>query len=141
MKLILKRLVPGLLLFGLLTTSALAQTRIATVDLRKLFENYYKTKIADAALKDRAAEMDKSHNEMLNDWKKAKEEYQKLLMAANDQAISSRGKRQAHEGRGRQAEGNQRYRRGHGQVAHGVEVEAGIAAGLAARRIPARPHG
>ncbi|MEY2466321.1 MAG: outer membrane protein [Verrucomicrobiota bacterium] len=92
MKLILKRFVPVLVLLGLFSTSALAQTRIATVDLRKLFENYYKTKIADTALKDRAAEMDKSHVELLDGWKKAKDEYQKLLASANDQAVSSEEK-------------------------------------------------
>jgi outer membrane protein len=92
MKLILKRFVPVLVLLGLFSASALAQTRIATVDLRKLFENYYKTKIADTALKDRAAEMDKSHVELLDGWKKAKDEYQKLLASANDQAVSSEEK-------------------------------------------------
>jgi outer membrane protein len=92
MKMILKRLIPCLVLLALFSTSAFAQTRIATVDLRKLFENYYKTKIADAALKDRAAEMDKSHLEMIDGWKKSKEDYQKLLTSANDQAVSSEEK-------------------------------------------------
>jgi outer membrane protein len=92
MKMIVKRFVPILVLLALFSTSALAQTRIATVDLRKLFENYYKTKIADSALKDRAAEMDKSHMELLDGWKKAKDDYQKLLASANDQAVSSEEK-------------------------------------------------
>lgn len=89
MKMILRKLIPGLVLMSLLSTSAFAQGRIATVDLRKLFDNYWKTKQADAALKDRAAEMDKSHKEMIEGWKKAKEDYQTLLADANDQAVSS----------------------------------------------------
>jgi outer membrane protein len=77
-----------LLLAGF-ASPALAETRIATVDLRKVFDNYWKTKQADAALKDRAADMEKEHTNMLNDWKKAKEEYQSLLSTASDQAVST----------------------------------------------------
>ena len=89
MTLFLKKLVPGLILFGMLTVPAFGQGRIATVDLRKLFDNYWKTKQADAALKDRAAEMDKSHKELLENWKKAKDDYLKLSSAAGDQAVSA----------------------------------------------------
>lgn len=65
-----------------------AQTRIATLDLRKVFDNYWKRKQADAAVKDRAAEMEREHTTMVADWKKSKEEYQSLLASANDQAVS-----------------------------------------------------
>jgi outer membrane protein len=78
----------GLLLVSIMSGSALAQGRIATIDLRKVFDNYWKTKQADAALKDRAADMEKEHKNMLEDWKKAKEDYQTLLNSANDQAVS-----------------------------------------------------
>ncbi len=86
---VLRRIVPGLLLISLLSGSAHAQVRIGTVDLRKLFDNYWKTKQADSALKERAADMEKEHKAMLDDWKKAKEDYQTLLSSANDQAVSS----------------------------------------------------
>jgi outer membrane protein len=86
---LLRKMVPGLLLISLLSGSASAQSRIATVDLRKIFDNYWKTKQADAALKERAADMEKEHKNMLDDWKKAKEDYQTLLSSANDQAVSS----------------------------------------------------
>ena len=88
MKSLLCKLVPGLLLVSLLGGSAWAQGRIATVDLRKVFDNYWKTKQADAALKDRAADIDKDHKIMLDDWKKAKDEYQTLLTEANNQTLS-----------------------------------------------------
>jgi outer membrane protein len=71
-----------------LSGSVWAQGRVATVDLRKVFDGYWKTKKADAALKDRAADMEKEHKGMLDDWKKAKEEYQTLLTDANNQALS-----------------------------------------------------
>jgi outer membrane protein len=89
MKMILRNVLPGLLLVTLLSGPAFAQTRIGTVDLRKVFDGYWKTKQADAALKDRAADMDKSHKEMLDGWRKAKEDYAKLLSDANDQAVSA----------------------------------------------------
>ncbi len=86
---LLRKLVPLFVLISLLGGSANAQTRIGTVDLRKIFDNYWKTKQADSALKDRAADMEKEHKTMLDDWKKAKEDYQTLLSSANDQAVSS----------------------------------------------------
>jgi outer membrane protein len=85
----LSRFIPACLLVVCLTSSAGAQSRIATVDLRKVFDNYWKTKQADAALKERAADMEKEHTNMLNDWRKAKEDYQNLLTSASDQAVSA----------------------------------------------------
>ena len=86
---LIRKIVPGLLLLSLLSSPAWGQGRIATIDLRKVFDGYWKTKQADAALKDRAADMEKEHKNMLEDWKKAKEDYQGLLAGANDQAVSS----------------------------------------------------
>ena len=88
MKRFLKMLIPGVLLLGFLTAPAFGQARIATVDMRRLFDGYWKTKQADVSLKDRAADMEKEHKNMLEDWKKAKEDYQTLLSGANDQAVS-----------------------------------------------------
>lgn len=79
----------AVLVTGLMTLSASAQGRIATVDLGKLFENYWKTKQAESALKDRVADLDKESKAMAEDLKKGNEEYQKLLTAANDQAVST----------------------------------------------------
>src|SRR6266581_4796718 len=82
-------LIPGFLLICFMGGSALGQGHNATIDLRKVFDNYWKTKQADSALKDRAADMEKEHKNMLDDWKKAKEDYQGLLGSANDQAVST----------------------------------------------------
>jgi Skp family chaperone for outer membrane proteins len=46
MKIILRSIFPAVLLLTLLSGSALAQTKIATVDLGNTFTNYYKTKLA-----------------------------------------------------------------------------------------------
>jgi outer membrane protein len=88
MKLLFRRMLPVLLVAGLMTGSAMAQTRIATIDLRKVFDNYWKTKQADASLKERAADMEKEHKNMLEDYKKAREEFQGIQAGINDQAVS-----------------------------------------------------
>src|SRR5208282_4617387 len=88
MKSLLRTIVPALLLVSLINTTAWGQGRLATVDLHKVFDNYWKTKQADAALKDRAADIEKEHKSMLDDWKKAKVEYQTLLTEANNQTFS-----------------------------------------------------
>jgi outer membrane protein len=88
MKSLLRKVVPALLLVALMSAPARGQGRIATVDLRKVFDNYWKTKQADLALKDRAADIEKEHKSMLDDWKKAKDDYQALLTEANNQTLS-----------------------------------------------------
>src|SRR5262245_26324792 len=85
---LIRKWLPGVLLLSVLSSSALAQGRIATIDLRKVFDNYWKTKQADANLKDQAADMEKEHKNMLDDWKKAKDDYQALLASSNDQSFS-----------------------------------------------------
>lgn len=88
MKSLLWKLLPALLLLCVMSTPAWAQGRIATVDLRKLFDGYWKTKQADAVLKDQAADVEKELKAMLEELKKAKEEYQTLLADANSSTFS-----------------------------------------------------
>ena len=88
MKSPLRKIVPALLLVSLMSAPAWGEGRLATVDLRKVFDGYWKTKQADAALKDRAADIEKEHKSMLDDWKKAKDDYQALLTEANNQNLS-----------------------------------------------------
>ncbi len=76
-------------LLGFLSVPALAQTKIGTVDLRKLFDGYWKTKQSQAVLANRQAQLSKDIKGMSDDLKKGGEEYQKLLEEANDQAISA----------------------------------------------------
>jgi Skp family chaperone for outer membrane proteins len=76
-------------LLAFLSIPAPAQSKIGTVDMRKLFDGYWKTKQAQTALNDRKAQLDKDDKSMRDDLKKGGEEYQKLLEQANDQAISA----------------------------------------------------
>ncbi len=89
MKNILRTILPAVLLLTLLSGSALAQSRVATVDLRQLFDNYWKTKQAQAGIQDIASQLDKDDKSMKDDLNKATNDYQQLLAQANDQAISA----------------------------------------------------
>jgi len=85
----LRTIVATVLLLAFSGIPAMAQTKIATVDLRKLFDGYYKTKIAQANIQEKAAQLDKDDKGMRDDLQKASTEYQDLLAQANDQAISA----------------------------------------------------
>ena len=75
-------------LAGFWGVGAQAQTRIATVDGKKVTNGYWKTKEAMAALKDRREDLLKELKGLSDDIKKGQEEYKKLLDDANDQAVS-----------------------------------------------------
>jgi outer membrane protein len=89
MKFTLKSFLTGGLLMIFLSGAALADTKIGTVDLRKLFDNYWKTKAAQAAIQERAAQLDKDDKAMKDDLKKGSDDYQKLLSQINDPVISN----------------------------------------------------
>ena len=88
MKILFHRILPGVLLAGFLATTASAQSRIATVDLQKIFNKYWKREQAEAALKERGAEMDKDYKALMEDYSKTKDDYTKLLAEANDQTVT-----------------------------------------------------
>ncbi len=79
-------LVIGLLL--LTGPDLLAQNKIATIDLKRVFDGYWKTQQADGALREKAAEFEKKNKLMVEDYQKATEEYKKVLDSANDAAVS-----------------------------------------------------
>ena len=74
----------------LLAVPAPAQNaKFGVVDLRKVFDNYWKTKQADANLKEEAAGLDKEKKTMVDQFQKAQENYKKLLDSAGDAAVST----------------------------------------------------
>lgn len=68
---------------------ARAQDRFATVDMHTLFADYWKTKQADATVKQRAAEMQKEHKELVEDYGTAKTNYQAMLTDIDNPALSA----------------------------------------------------
>lgn len=83
-------------LLAAMAFSATAQTKVATVDMKKIFNNYWKTKQATASLDSRKTELRKEMKDMADSLDKAQTEYKQMLGQANDQAISAdeRDKRQ-----------------------------------------------
>jgi outer membrane protein len=76
-------------LLALLAFSAAAQQKIGIIDLRKVFDDYHKTKTADAALKDEASDLEKERKALMDQYQKTTDDYRKALDGANDQAVSS----------------------------------------------------
>jgi outer membrane protein len=87
----MRRLLKTLILTFVLTigTSAFAEYRIATVDLGRVFTNYWKTKQAQGVIDEHRQDIEKTGREMMTDFNKAKEDYQKILDSVKDTAISS----------------------------------------------------
>jgi len=79
--------VASVLILGCVAASA--QSRIATVELTRVFDNFWKTKQAKLALNDTRAENNKELEEMKEAHKKLITQYQKMLGEANDQAVSA----------------------------------------------------
>ena len=73
--------------FGL-ASAASAQGKVGIIDLRKVFDDYHKTRTADARLKDQAADLDKERKAMMEQYQKSTDDYKAALDGANDQAVS-----------------------------------------------------
>src|SRR5215208_6018942 len=83
---------PAVLLAGAVlaaTPLRAADTKIGLVDLKKVFDGYYKTKQADTQLKERAGDSEKVLKGMIDDYQKASTDYKDLVDKSNDQAVST----------------------------------------------------
>jgi Skp family chaperone for outer membrane proteins len=76
-------------LLAAMVFSASAQNKLATVDMKKVFNGYWKTKQATAALETRKTELRKEMKDMAEGLDKAQTEYNQLRDQAGDQAISA----------------------------------------------------
>jgi outer membrane protein len=65
-----------------------ASNRIATIDLKKVFDKYYKLDQARQAFEKEEADMEKSLKNMETDAAKAQDDYKTLVEAENDTMIS-----------------------------------------------------
>ncbi len=66
-----------------------AQTKIASVDMKKLFNSYYKTKLAEDLLDKDKADARKNLKDMADGIEKAESDYKQMLDQENDSAISA----------------------------------------------------
>jgi outer membrane protein len=88
---VMKRLA-GIAAALMFAVAAQAQSKMAVVDLKKVFDGYWRTKQADTQLKERAGDLEKARNGMVEDYKKANEDFKKMLDGLNDPAASAEEK-------------------------------------------------
>jgi outer membrane protein len=69
--------------------SACAETKVASVDMKKLFNGYYKTKLAQTSLEGRKAELRKEIKDMADGLEKAQADYKQFLDQASDPALAA----------------------------------------------------
>lgn len=81
--------IAALLALSLIAPLSAAEQKIGLVDLKRVFDGYYKTRQADAQLKERVADSEKVLKGMVDDFTKAQEDYKKLIDSSNDQAVSA----------------------------------------------------
>jgi Skp family chaperone for outer membrane proteins len=69
--------------------AALAQsTKIGAVDMRKLYEDFYKTKVAQKSFDESVAAYRRDYQQRVNDYNKLNEDYQKVREEANNPALT-----------------------------------------------------
>ena len=86
----LSKMVAMVLALSCLAGAAVAQepVKIATIDLLKAFDSYWKTKLSNDQLKERGADFDKARVGMIEDLDLLREEYNRLNVSAQDPANS-----------------------------------------------------
>jgi len=89
----MKKLIPfgllGLALLAFCPAGRAADFKIATIDLRKVFESYYKTVQANIAISNNAVERDKELNSMNDARRKGQSEWQEAEASANTMSLSA----------------------------------------------------
>lgn len=85
----LRLIVSTVVLLTALAFSASAQPKIATVDMQKVFKNYWKTKSAMASLDNREKELAKEMKDLNDSLDKAQTDYKQLVEQSSDPAIST----------------------------------------------------
>ena len=88
MKITLHSLILATFVLAVPTLSVAAELKLATVDMRKTFEGYWKTKRTEADLKDKATGFEQKFKTMAEDRQKAIETHQKMVSNASDPALS-----------------------------------------------------
>jgi outer membrane protein len=86
------RLLPAIVCAALITSAlpaGAAELKVGVIELKKVFEGYYKTKLAQAALDEEVTGLKKDGKALEEDYAKAVEDYKKTIDEANNQAISA----------------------------------------------------
>jgi Skp family chaperone for outer membrane proteins len=81
--------IAALVALSLIAPLNAAEAKIGLIDLKRVFDGYYKTKQADSLLKERVGDSEKVLKGMVEDFQKVQEDYKKLIDSSNDQAVSA----------------------------------------------------
>jgi len=74
---------------ALLAASAQAQMKIAVVNMKTVFDGYWKTKQSDATVKERQGEFEGERKKMADDYERLNAEFRELDKGSRDPAISA----------------------------------------------------
>ncbi len=74
--------------FFLIAPSQAETNKIGIIDVQRVFDKYYKTKLAQAQVDEQTADFEKRKKGMLDDYQKANRDYKKLFESTLDQAVS-----------------------------------------------------
>lgn len=85
----LKRLLLGSATAALIAVSAQAQNKLAIVNMKTVFDGYWKTKQSDATVKERETEFKTERKKMEDDYEKLNADYRELDKGSRDPAISA----------------------------------------------------
>jgi outer membrane protein len=77
------------LLAGFAWPAFAQQPKIGIIDMNRVFDNFYKTKAANATMKDYLTELDKSQQTLLDELKKLTEAYKRAVEDSANQVLSS----------------------------------------------------
>jgi Skp family chaperone for outer membrane proteins len=83
----------ALVLGCLASLTAQAQPKIAIIDMKSVFEGYWKRKQSDATIKERQGEFEKERKRMVEDYEKLNGEFRQLDTSAKDPAASEEERR------------------------------------------------
>lgn len=89
MKMFVRQAIIAAVLLAVSSFEANAQLKIATVDLRNIFDNFWKTKQAEAVLKEKASELEADRKKMIDQYNKLKGDYKTAIERSNEQAVSA----------------------------------------------------
>jgi Skp family chaperone for outer membrane proteins len=87
--LIIRLLCLAALVSGSPARAAAADPKIATIELGKVVQSYYKTKLAEASIKDEASGLEKDLRALMEDHDKALADYKKAVDESSNQALSA----------------------------------------------------
>ena len=74
---------------GLCALTAQAQPKIAVINMKTVFDGYWKTKQSDATIKERQGEYEKERKKMQEDYEKLNLEFKELDRSSRDPAVSA----------------------------------------------------